>query len=648
MKKKLLIIVGTLLFFLQGFAVDFTYDRVTYTVIDENAKTVRTKAGADWKAGNDRPSTKLVLPEKVYNGETEYTLTEIGELSFYHTSITSLELPGSITIIGPHAFEECKSLETISFTESTSLLFIKEDAFSWCSKLKSLFLPKNIADIGQQSFYRCEGLESVTFTESLVPFEIGKYSFEYCHNLSTVVFAEGLTYIGYGSFNYCEKIESVTIPASVDWINSYAFRECNLTSVNFKDGSKPIKFGIKLFKDAQPYDLYLGREIVYDAEGQTIGLFNGAKTIEIGPNVKELPDDLFNGDTFLTNLFIPDNVQKIGNSVFNGCKSLVSAKIGKGCTSIGSGVFTDCSSLLMVTSLNPTPPTIQGATFTTNTTKNGRLLVPYGSKSRYMLANYWSEFFDIVELEEESGDSGNTGGNDSPGFTDESITDYIMMELDEEMNFADILPSNLSASAWETTNDGIVDITKRGKAEAYEFGHVYISAKDADDNVIAVYSVFVCPTVRVEHGNGIFYTHHVIYNTRPKFALAPAGGYKIAGVTHDGVEINNALVSNDGKYVSSNPITENSVINLSLVQDDTSGPTTGAGSVMSDSDVHIYVKGHLVNIVGIDYDTNVRMYNLGGKLLFDHTWYPNIDVIDAGVYIIEIEGQPNPYKIVVR
>lgn len=84
MNKLLLSLLGALIA-LPAFARDFTYKyggkTLTYTVINEAAKTCSTKKGSNYSAGN-KISGELIIPSVAKDGETEYRVTEIGDQSF--------------------------------------------------------------------------------------------------------------------------------------------------------------------------------------------------------------------------------------------------------------------------------------------------------------------------------------------------------------------------------------------------------------------------------------------------------------------------------------------------------------------------------------------------------------------------------------
>ena len=157
--------------------------------------------------------------------------------------------------IGEYAFEGCSSLSTIALP--ASLKVIKEDAFSY-SGLTSITLGAELDSVGNFAFYGCNALttvqwnspnlkytdndgwylfanntsiQSVTFgnTVEIVP----DYAFYNCTGLVTVSFAEGsqLDTIGERAFYGCSSLSTIALPASLKYIDSYAFGYTGLTSI---------------------------------------------------------------------------------------------------------------------------------------------------------------------------------------------------------------------------------------------------------------------------------------------------------------------------------------------------------------------------------------------------------------------------------
>ena len=104
----------------------------------------------------------------------------------------------------------------------------------------------------------------------------------------------------------------------------------------------------------------------------------------------------FDGCSSLVAVVIPENVTSIGEFAFNSCFALSSISIPDGVTNIGAGAFLSCSSLTTVRVDNPTPCPIVSYTFSNR--NNATLYVPYGCEPAYQAAEYWRDFYDIVEM----------------------------------------------------------------------------------------------------------------------------------------------------------------------------------------------------------------------------------------------------------
>lgn len=302
MKKLLLSLLGVLAA-LPIIARDFDYtyegQTITYTVIDEDAKTCMTKAGGLSAPGNNI-SGDLILPENPKDGDIEYLITEIGEYGFYNCkNLYSISIPQSIKKIGTCAFYVCDGLKKAEFStiehlfeiqfgepgvagnwEANPLIYaknlyingleikdiiipssvnkIREDVLHG-SGVESITIPNTVMEIEPGAFWFCSELKELIIEDNDIPLDLGnlnggQHLFEGT-KLEKVYLGRDLSYICnsrecspfFNSNNTNCYFNSLTIGPTVTLINDYCFSDCNaLTSIKCLAQNPPI-LGIESF-----------------------------------------------------------------------------------------------------------------------------------------------------------------------------------------------------------------------------------------------------------------------------------------------------------------------------------------------------------------------------------------------------------------
>ena len=361
-QKAILLLLSLIASNLPAFARDFEYtyegQTLTYTVLDEEAKTCETKQGC-------KVSGELVIPSTATDesGKT-YTVTTIGRYAFASCDglTGGLTIPNSVISIGDAAFWNCSGF-TGSLTIGNSVISIGSNAFEGCSGFTGdLTIPESVSSIGTYAFYDCIGLKSISFEESDKILEIGVYAFSRCQNLTdlfisrtikfnttnagypfsggdirNITFGKGCTVINSKVFYYIERLEAVFIPSSVSLISSYAFYGCtNLKSVDIEEGSEPLYMvgnlgstGIEVLNlNRQLYEGEINIEGfgTYTCKPSFAGYTN-LTSVNFGNNFTTIADEMFSGCTALRSVTIPSNIKKIGESAFSGCLNLKSINI---------------------------------------------------------------------------------------------------------------------------------------------------------------------------------------------------------------------------------------------------------------------------------------------------------------------------------
>lgn len=315
---------------------DFTYTKynstitiIYYTGVGGAVEVPGAIAGlpvrtiGDGAFGGHKSLTSVNIPHSV---------TTIGIGAFGGcTGLTSVVIGNGVTAIWTRAFEECTSLLAITVAAANTtyrsvdgVLFNKNETEPGLllypqGKSGSYAVPSGIAGIGSDAFHGCTGLTSVILPNSVT--SIGYDAFEGCTGLTSVVIPNRVTSIGPSAFFGCSRLTSVTIGNSVNAIEHHTFYGCmELTSV------------------------IIGSSVSYIGPSAFFGCVR-LTGVTIGNSLTSVGNSAFYGCTSLTSMTIPGSVTSVGGFAFFGCTGLTSVTIHGSATSIGVSAFQDCTDL---------------------------------------------------------------------------------------------------------------------------------------------------------------------------------------------------------------------------------------------------------------------------------------------------------------
>ena len=287
--------------------------------------------------------TELVIPAEItYNGKS-YKVTKIGDSAFSPINYQFPKVSGgaNITTIGANAFKVLTSLTTVNL--SGTVTSIGEHAFDGCTGLSGInSLLDNVTKIGDYAFQNCEYLDgdriclkgAITYIgdfafnecatqgksslnmhfDNLSNASIGKGAFGKCLGLNTI--NGTVSSIGYGAFAECVRLSSIgTVLDNVTEIPSAVFYGCTGLEGPLTLNSAITKIGSQAFESCQNLELHI------------------------------------------TNL----SDATIGERAFEDCLKLID--ITGTVSSIGSRAFFGCQWLEEATIYNTTPPTVDEYTF---------------------------------------------------------------------------------------------------------------------------------------------------------------------------------------------------------------------------------------------------------------------------------------------
>lgn len=214
-----------------------------------------------------------------------------------------IELPEGITEIADGAFENCKSVKTV--TLPSSLRRIGAYAFRGCTNLTICKAFSSSLDhpepLGEGAFSGCSSLARSILNPCAPVTKIPKDCFSKCTCMIEFYFPDGLEDIESGAFSGCSRPEKLVIPEGVKKIGNGAFSRCS-----------------------------------------------GLTSISIPKGLTEIPWGCFTGCRKLTEVTIPNGIKKICPLAFAGCSELAVVSIPESVEEIEVGVFNDCPKFFRV------------------------------------------------------------------------------------------------------------------------------------------------------------------------------------------------------------------------------------------------------------------------------------------------------------
>lgn len=387
--------------------------------------------------------TEIVLPEG---------LEVIGDTAFYGcTQLKQISLPKSVSQIGAYAYKGCPLQGTLDLM---NIKDIGEGAFEGCTGLTSVVLPENLLRIEASLFLICTGLTVVNIPQCVttigtsafascsrlqsvaIPDEVERiedYAFKGCSNMKHLAIGNSVKKIGVEAFGECRRLKSLSIPASVDSILS-SFVDCDsVSSLELKDGNRPILIEGKCFN---------GGNMMID-------------TLYIGRKISGVPQ-------------------------FNECAYLSTLTVGSMILTMQD--VSGCKDLSKVICLGATPPEATMTTFST-VTLDGTLVVPASAEEVYRRTAPWRFFYTIE-----------TFPDVAPAKLILDTESYQITREDEVLSLlATVYPEHATFSGlrWTSSNEMVATVSETGIVHSNKEGEADITVSLNDGALTATCHVSV-------------------------------------------------------------------------------------------------------------------------------------------------------------
>lgn len=296
---------------------------------------------------NNELVTDLIIPDSV-------TRIDVSAFSGC-SSLTSVTIPDSVTYIDCYAFENCSGLKNVNFIGNAVWGGICEDAFSGCSSLNAVYITDlaawcgidfedNPLNYAHRLFLNNELVTDLIIPDSVTTIHTSVFSG--CTSLTSVTIPDSVTRIDGGAFYNCTGLKSITIPESVTQFGNGAFS--NLSSdciINCFNGSYAESY---LKSNNLKYSLidYHYRKLD-DGTVELTEYIGNQKNITVPDNilgkaVSSLGNWLFEYNSELETIVLPDSLTNIGKGAFYNCHDLKTVTMGNNVKTIGANAFEKC------------------------------------------------------------------------------------------------------------------------------------------------------------------------------------------------------------------------------------------------------------------------------------------------------------------
>lgn len=501
MKKLFLISLFVCVGILQSLAFDYTDERgVTWSCSETgwNEETQSYTSASITSVSNY--GDEVVIPEKVYDGTKEYTVTEITFTFQDNKILEKVTWPSTVTAIPDCMFQRCSNLKIVenirqvtyinsnAFYDCNNLIEldlgscgISYNAFYRCSKLQSIGESAKCSSVGYNAFYQCSRLKKIDLSMCT---SVDSNAFDGCSILQSVGDPK-LTSVRDEAFSGCSSLEKIDLSMCTS-VGSAAFHNCSkLQNVNISNCTYIGKSAFLGCSSITEVDL---------SACKTLGdyAFDGCKKLEnvIGlEKFKSIPEGVFS-KTALKSVDLPI-VESIGNEAF--WKSSIS-KVSLPATLKSMGY--QCFDNVKEYTFNGTQPAVlaeelSSSSFYNHPAFDGTsyiIRVPESAIDTYKAADIWKNYADIIfSISDQLDYDVTTTAMDSQSGLEQAIGATNMKKVVSLKATGTINGYDIFMISTKMTNLQNLDLTD---ADIVANGFAYYNSYSTEDNVVGSYSFY--------------------------------------------------------------------------------------------------------------------------------------------------------------
>lgn len=171
------------------------------------------------------------------------------------SNLKNIVIPNSVISVGYMAFYDCKNLSEVAMSSNVTAL--ESMVFSGCKSIREYTIGKNIKSIDDNSFGNCTSLMRFNVDEDneIYAEENGILYYKDMNTLKrcpialyleTMRIPDGVVTIASKAFDGCVNIGSFILPSTLKIIESSAFSNCKMTSINIPESVTSIDLWLSM------------------------------------------------------------------------------------------------------------------------------------------------------------------------------------------------------------------------------------------------------------------------------------------------------------------------------------------------------------------------------------------------------------------